>query len=196
MRKIYGFFMVSLDGYFEGPDHDLGWHNVDEEFNLFAADMLQNSGVQLFGRREYELMSGFWPRCKPTSGQSGDIAVASLMNSLPKIVFSTTLKSVDWGGQTDNIRLVKDNVAAEIAKLKRQPGKALGAGGSNLCVSLIELGLLDEVYIMVNPVVIGAGTPLFAGLQQPLNLKLTKSREFKSGNVLLYYKVIKDKEEL
>ena len=183
---------VSLDGFFEGPDHDLGWHNVDDEFNDFAADMMNNTGALLFGRGDYELMSGFWPYHQAAAGHDGDNTVAERMNNLPKVVFSRTLDSVDWDGAADNIRLVKDNVAAEVTKLKQAAGKDLSAGGSNFCVSLLELGLLDEVRLMVMPVVIGQGTALFHGLKKPLNLELSGSRQFKSGNVLLTYNVIKE----
>ena len=189
MRNVYAFFTISLDGYFEGPNHDLSWHHVDEEFNEFAVEMLENNGAQLFGRRTYELMSGFWPHYKPETDQPSDAGVAALMNSVPKIVFSKTLNSVDWDGSTDNIRLATGDLSEEVTKLKQQPGGGLWAGGSNLCVSLLELGLLDEVWLMVNPVVIGNGTPLFHGIKQPVNLNLTSHREFKNGNVLLKYRV-------
>ena len=106
------------------------------------------------------------------------------MNRLPKIVFSRTLQKAEW----NNTRLIKDNIAEEISKLKQQPGKDIALFGSaNLLSTLIPMGLIDEHRIMVNPVVLGSGTPLFQGIKDKLNLKLLRTRTFRSGNVLLYY---------
>lgn len=139
MRKAYLFMMVSLDGFFEGPDHDLSWHNVDKEFDAFAAEQLNETGFLLFGRRTYELMAGYWPTYTPQPGDEGDAQVAAKMNSLPKIVFSRTLDSVEWSKEWNNIRLIKDNLEEEITELKRRPGKDLAVfGSSNLCLSLLR----------------------------------------------------------
>ncbi len=193
MRKIILFMMVSLDGYFEGPNHDLSWHNVDKEFNSFAASNLNQSGVILFGRRTYEMMADFWPNYTPNKDDKGDVAVAEKMNSVPKVVFSRTLKNVKWSREWDNITLVNGNVAHEIMKLKMQPGKDIAVFGSNnLCVSLLELGLLDEAQIMLNPVSIGNGTPLFYGAKGKFHFNLLKTKTFKSGNILLTYQAKKN----
>jgi dihydrofolate reductase len=110
--------------------------------------------------------------------------VAEKMNSLPKVVFSKTLPTADW----QNTRLVQDNFLAEAAQLKQQPGKDLFIfGSSDLAVSLMQYNLIDEFRIMVNPIVLGGGKPLFYGIQNKFELKLLKTRQFKSGNVLLYY---------
>ncbi len=181
MRKAYLFMMVSLDGYFEGPGHDLSWHNVDEEFVDFAVKQLDDTGAILFGRRTYEMMAGFWPS---DYAKKTDPETARRMGALPKFVASRTLKSVGW----ENSSLLGSDVAAEVTRLKGQPGKPVAVlGSNNLCVSLMEKGLVDEFRIMMNPVAIGAGTPLFYGLKKRYPLKLVKSREFKSGNVLLHY---------
>ncbi len=186
MRKIFLFMMASLDGYMEGPDHDLSWHNVDDEFNAFAIKQLDEAGALIFGRRTYELMAGFWPKYKRKPGDSNAV-VADKMDELPKIVFSKSLDSVAWSEKWDNISLLKN--VKDIAELKKQPGKDLAVlGSNNLCVSLLRSGLLDELRIMVNPVVIGAGTPLFEGLGRKQEFKLMKTRVFNSGNVLLYYR--------
>jgi dihydrofolate reductase len=188
MRKVVLFMMVSMDGYFEGPNHDLSWHNVDKEFNAFAANNMVESGVLVFGRRTYELMANFWPKYKPQAGDSDNAVVTERMNNLPKIVFSKNLKAVSEGENWKNVTLKKGNIAEEIKKLKGQPGKAiLVLGSSNLCVSLLEYGLLDELLIMVNPVVIGAGTPLFHGIKDKPRFKLLNTKTFKSGNILLHY---------
>src|SRR6185295_1195127 len=115
MRKVIFQMMISLDGFFEGPNREIDWHNVDEEFNEYAIDLLDNVDVLLFGRVTYELMANYWPTLSATTD---DPIVASKMNSLPKIVFSRTLEKADW----NNTRLVKENIAEEVSKLKQQPG--------------------------------------------------------------------------
>jgi dihydrofolate reductase len=114
-----------------------------------------------------------------------DPVIATAMNRLPKIVFSRTLSSATW----QNTRLVKDNVAEQVTKLKKQPGKDLIIfGSSDLSVSLIQAGLIDEFRIMVNPIALGNGKALFKGLPGRLNLELIKTRTFQSGNVVLFYR--------
>ncbi len=189
MRKLFLFMMVSLDGFHEGPNHDLSWHNVDEEFNEFAIKQTRNVGALLFGRRTYELMRDFWPT---EHARKTDPIVARLMNRTAKVVFSKKLKKVEETSHWKNVVLVKNKIKEETLKLKRKPGKDLAVYGSNnFCVTLLELGLLDELRIMVNPVVIGKGTPLFKGLKKRLNLKLLKTRAFNNGNVLLSYQPIR-----
>ena len=181
MRKLFMFNMVSLDGFFAGPNGELDWHNVDGEFNDFAIPQLDEIDTLLFGRITYELMASFWPT---EEALRDDPVVAEKMNSLAKVVFSRTLARVDW----NNSRLVKENAAEEVAKLKQQPGKDLALFGSaNLMASLLPSGLIDEFRVMVNPVVLGSGMPLFSAIRSPLKLKLQKTRSFNNGNVLLYY---------
>ena len=172
---------TTLDGYFEGPKREIDWHNVDEEFNEFAIDFLNSVDTLLFGRVTYELMAGYWTL---PDAMTNDPIVAGKMNSLNKIVASRTLKSVEW----NNTRLVNDNIADEIATLKRQTGKDIALlGSSDLALTLIEHGLIDEYRIFVNPIILGEGKPLFTGINQKLKLKLIKTKTFSSGNVLLYY---------
>lgn len=181
MRKAFLFMMTSLDGFFEGPNQDISWHHVDEEFNEFAIKQLNDADMLLFGRVTFQLMASYWPT---PSAIENDPMVADKMNNLPKIVFSRTLDKVEW----NNSRLVKDNIAGEVSKLKQQPGKDLAIfGSSDLAVSLIQMGLVDELRIMVNPVVLGNGKPLFKGINDKLNLRLLRTRSFSSGNVLLHY---------
>jgi dihydrofolate reductase len=179
MRKIFLFMMTSLDGYFEGPDHDLSWHNVDEEFNEFAVSQLKEIDTLIFGHRTYDLMANYWPKIEPDE----DAEVAELMNSHKKIVFSYSLTKADWANTTVETDIDR------LKSLKTHAGKDLAVFGSNnLCVSLLKAGLLDEIRIMVAPVVIGKGHSLFTGVEGKLNFHLEKTREFKNGNVLLTYK--------
>lgn len=177
--------MVSVDGYFEGPNHDLSWHNVDAEFNEFAIEQTKSVGTLLFGHRTYDLMKDYWPTEK---ARKGDPIVSNLMNTTPKIVFSKTLDKVEETEHWKNVRLMKEVNANEIIKLKSESQKNLAIFGSNqLCVSMMEMGLVDEFRIMVNPVAIGQGTPLFAGIKEKFKLKLINTKDFKSGNMLLFY---------
>jgi dihydrofolate reductase len=181
MRKLFVFNLVSLDGYFEGPGKDISWHNVDAEFNEYAVDMLNSKDILLFGRVTYDLMAGYWPTPEAIKN---DPVVAEKMNSLSKIVFSRTLNKVAWS----NTRLVKENIEEEIMELKTQPGKDMALLGSgSIMTQFAQRGLIDEYRIMVNPVVLGDGTPLFKGVKDRLKLKLVNTRTFRNGNVLLYY---------
>jgi dihydrofolate reductase len=181
MRKVLFFMLISVNGYFEGPDRNINWHNVDEEFNEFAVEQLNTVDTLLFGRTTYELMAGYWPT---PAAIAADPVTAEKMNSLPKIVFSKTLSKVEW----QNTRLIKEDYIKEISKLKQQPGRDLIIfGSSDLAVTFMEHNLIDEYRIMVNPVVLGGGKPLFKGIKNKLNLKLIRTKTFKSGNVLLYY---------
>ena len=184
MRNVFLFMMVTLDGFFEGPNQDLGWHNVDEEFNEFAIQQLDELDTLLFGRVTYEVMASYWPT---PFALEDDPVVAGKMNAMQKVVFSRTLEKAEWS----NTRLVKEQVAEEVSKLKQQPGKDIAIfGSSDLTTSLLEMGLVDELRIMVNPVVLGEGKRLFDGMHSKLGLKLLKTRTFRSGNVLLYYQPV------
>jgi len=183
MRRLFSFNLITLDGFFEGPQQDIGWHNVDAEFNEFAVEQLGTIGVILFGRVTYQGMASYWPT--PFAIEN-DPVVAAQMNSFPKIVLSRTLDKAEW----NNTRLITDHVAEEITKLKQQPGKDLAIFGSaNLTASLLHMGLVDEFRIMVNPIILGQGTPLFKDVNEKINLKLLKTRVFRNGNVLLYYQL-------
>ena len=183
MRKIFLFMMVSLDGYFEGPNHELDWHNVDQEFEEFANHQLDQADTLVFGRKTYDLMANYWPS---EEGIKDNAATAERMNALQKVVFSRSLKDAGW----QNTTVFGENVVDTIRSLKEKPGKdIIVLASSNLCLTLIKEGLLDQVRLMINPVVLGKGTSLFVGLDRPYKFKLTNSRVFKSGNVLLDYDV-------
>lgn len=185
MRKMFVFMMTSLDGYIEGDNHDLSWHHVDEEFNDFAVKQMQEAETIVFGRKTYQLMENFWPS---KEGLEDDPEVAKLMNETPKVVFSKSLDKVVETDVWKHVMLFHDNIKEEVQKLKNQEGKSIAVlGSNNFCVTLLELGLLDEIRIMVNPVVIGKGTPLFGGISNKYNFTLTNTRTFGNGNILLTY---------
>ena len=181
---------LSLDGYFEGLNHDLSWHNVDHEFNKFAIEQLRETGLILFGRRTYQLMEGFWPKAAIDPGTSPDNReVARLINNAEKIVFSRTLDSVRETENWRNVKLRRKVDPVEIRRLKELPGRDIWVGTSDLAVSFIKEGLIDEFRFMINPVVVGGGRRIFEGLNRKLDLELMESRNFASGNVLLYYRL-------
>jgi dihydrofolate reductase len=182
VRKLVSFMAVTLDGYTEGPNGEFDWPNVDDEFNEFAISQLNDIDTLLFGRVTYEGMASYWPT---PAAIEDDPAITDMMNSVPKVVFSTTLDRAEW----ENTTLVRGNVADEISKLKQQPGKDLAVfGSSDFTVSLLEQGLVDELRVMVNPILLGAGKSLFTGLANRVPLKLQTTTTFSSGNVLLSYR--------
>ena len=191
MRKLVWFVTVSLDGYFEGPNHDISWHNVDDEFNGYAVQQLQSTDTILFGRRTYQLFEEYWSKAEDDPAVSKyDLQIARMINNMKKIVYSKTLTSVEEHGNWKNVSLERVVVSEKINALKRLYGKDVSVGGNMLGVSLSELGLIDEYRIMLNPVVLGASTTLFRGIKERLKLELLETRRFRSGNVLLTYKPI------
>jgi dihydrofolate reductase len=179
MRKLIMWNLMTLDGYVEGPDRDIGWHEDvwGDELQQVSIEQGNEAGALLFGRITYELMASYWPSAK------GEIADS--MNGLPKIVASRTLEKADW----HNTRLVRDNVPEEIARLKAESGKDVFTFGSaDLSASLIPHGLIDELRICVVPLVLGGGTPLFKASPERLKLRLVSTRPLTSGAVVLHYR--------
>jgi dihydrofolate reductase len=189
MRKVILSMMVSVDGFIEGVNSDINWHVWDEEMSDYMMGVFDTVDTFLYGRVAYELMISYWPDAETTlDSRPQDILFAHRMNTFPKIVFSKTLKKVEW-----NSRLVKESIGEEISKLKSIPGKDLILyGGADLASTFMDLNLIDEYRLIVNPVVLGSGIPLFKGLKKPLNLKLVRSQSFKCGNVILYYQPEKE----
>jgi dihydrofolate reductase len=181
MRKVILANLISLDGFFEGLNHDISWHNVDKEFNEYAIDFLNSLDTLLFGRVTYQLMESYWPT---QAALNDDQVIAAKMNSLQKIVFSKTLDRAEW----NNTKLVKENAVEEVRKLKQQPGNDIAIfGSSDLSLTFIKHNLIDEYRITVNPLFLGDGKALFKGIKERLDLKLVKTRTFNSGNVMLHY---------
>jgi dihydrofolate reductase len=176
--------VVTLDGYYEGPNGEFDWPNVDDEFNEFAISQMNDVDTLLFGRATYENMASYWPT---PAAVEGDPVIADRMNTIPKIVFSGTLDTADW----ENTRLVKDGAAETIAELKQQLGGDLAFFGSpTLTAGLIEQGLVDELRVMVHPILLGAGKSLFGTLSRRVAVELQRTTVFHSGNVLLVYRPV------
>ncbi len=181
MRKLFLFDMVTLDGFFEGPNREIDWHTVDEEFNEFAIQQLETIDLLLFGRITYELMASYWPT---PAAIHDDPIVAKKMNNIAKVVYSTTLTSVPWS----YTRLIRKKTIRETEHLKKHDGRDMAVFGSAILAnSLLDAGLVDEIRLMVAPIVLGRGRPFFGEGGEKRPLKLTGSRTFGNGNVLLTY---------
>ena len=183
MRKVHVFNNVSLDGFFTDAHGDMSWaHKHDEEWNAFSSSNASGGdGVLLFGRVTYEMMAAFWPT--PEAEQMLP-AVAAGMNTMQKVVFSRTLGTVTW----QNTTLVTGDLVTEVTRLKQQPGHDMVILGSGSIVSqLTEAGVIDEYQIVVNPIVLGRGRTLFETVRDKRPLSLTRTRQFRNGNVVLWY---------
>jgi dihydrofolate reductase len=187
MARIAAFLMVSVDGYYDGDQAwVLDWHNVDEEFNDFAIKQLDASDCLVFGRATYQGMAQYWP--SPQAIES-DPQVASRMNNAEKVVVSRHLEELkpEW----TNTRLINRDVDSELSSLKQEKTRdILVLGSGELTKSLASSGLLDELRVMVNPVLLGSGKSLFLGGQRTA-LTLRDSRRFQSGNTLLTYDLVR-----
>jgi dihydrofolate reductase len=176
MRKIVSGLFISLDGVIEDPNEWTGpWFNA--ELGQAVGSMIAAQDAMLLGRVTYDAFAAHWPH------QTGEMA--DTMNGTAKYVVSGTLKSADWQNTT---LIPRDRAAEQIAELKRQPGKNIGMTGSATLVSwLLREGLLDELHLLVFPVVLGSGKRLFAEADEKLPLKLLDSATFETGVVELTY---------
>jgi dihydrofolate reductase len=183
-RQLTAFIQVSLDGYYCDANGDMNFaHKApdDVEWSDFVTANAAGGGMLLFGRITYDLMASWWPT--PMAAQAMP-EVASAMNAMPKMVFSRTLRSAEWSNTT----LVQDGLVDTVRRLKSDPGPDIAILGSGTIVQqLAEAGLIDSLQVVVNPVALGAGKSLFAGLAQPLAWTLVKSRVFENGSVVVWY---------
>jgi dihydrofolate reductase len=183
MRSLASFIVTSLDGFYEGRDGEFNWLVPDEEFNDFAACQLDEADTLGFGRATYEHMADYWPT---EHSRVNDPAIASRMNTKPKLVFSTTLGRAEWSNTT----IVAGDAVEQTRALKAAPGgELLVIGSTHLTAHLTAASLLDELRIMVCPIAIGQGRSLFEDLKGRLSLRLAHVRQFDAGNVLLTYRL-------
>ena len=182
MRKLIVFNQITLDGYFTDKNGDMSWaHKTDTEWQEFVESNASGGGELVFGRITYDMMASFWPT--PAALEMNP-KVAERMNLLPKVVFSRTLESAAW----NNTKLIKGDIAAEMQKLKNEPGKDLVLLGSgSIITQLAQRNLIDEYQVVVNPIVLGKGRTMFDGIKKTITLELKKTRSFTNGNVLLCY---------
>lgn len=181
MRNVIFAINITIDGC---CDHTKQF--VDDEILEYFTQLTGEAGLQVFGRKTYQLMVPYWPDvAKDPSATKADSEFARAFVSLDKIVFSRSLDSAEDG----NTRIVRSDLRGEILKLKGQPGKNILVGGVDIPSQLMEFGLVDEFRFVVGPIVAGAGRRLFEAVSLPekLRLKLAESRVFKSGAVALRY---------
>lgn len=183
MRKLIAGMNMTLDGF---CDHTAGI--ADDEIHEHYSEILRNAGILLYGRIIYQLMESYWPSVvkNPTGNKATD-EFAVVIDSIPKIVFSRTLKNVDW----KNTELKKDIIKEEVLELKQQAGKDILAGSPGLIVALTQLDLIDEYQLGVHPVILGSGLQLFKNIRDRVNLKLLRTKTFGSGVVILCYEPAK-----
>jgi dihydrofolate reductase len=176
---------VSLDGFAADEKSGLDWISYDNELQQYAEKIVATVGSPVYGRVTYELMAGYWPSelDNPDASEHSK-AHAQWVDKVTKIVFSRTMKKADW----NNTIVINDNIAEEINKLKQQPGKDLVIFGSpGLAHSFMELDLIDEFQLTLNPVLLGNGIPVYRNIKNKTNLKLVKATPLKSGVVGLHY---------
>ncbi len=180
MRKVIASINVTFDGF---CDHTAGIANA--EVHDYYTDMLNNAGIILYGRTTYKLMEDFWPTIvkKPTGDNHMD-DFAQAIENIPKILFSRTIKNVDW----NNARIATRNLKDEVLELKQQPGNDILVGSPSLINELTKLKLVDVWQICVHPVIVGHGLPLFKDLPEKVVFRLLKTHTFKtSGHVVFHY---------
>jgi dihydrofolate reductase len=189
MRKTTVFNHVTLDGFFAGPNGEIDWFQMihEDEWYRYTHEQSKLSGNTLmFGHTTYEMMKSFWPT--PEAAKI-DPDMARVMNTSPKIVFSKTLRSVEEGPNWKNIRILDEIRPKEILKLKEKEDITI-LGSGTIVQQLANLGLIDEYNLVVVPIILGVGKPLFKNVKKT-NLKLLEARTFKNGIVLLRYQPIR-----
>ena len=179
MRKLIAAINMTLDGF---CDHTA--MIADDEIHQHYNELLSNADTLIYGRITYQLMESYWPSVvkNPTGNKPMD-EFAVLIDDISKIVFSRTLKNVDW----KNTELKQEVVKEEILDLKQQAGKNILVGSPSLIVAFAQLNLIDEYQLSVQPTVIGSGLPLFKNVKDRVDLKLLKTKTFGCGAVALYY---------
>lgn len=180
-RVVYS-MSVSLDGFVDTVDHSLDWVLIDEELHALFNDEARRASAFLYGRRMYELMTGYWPTADADpEATPAMLDFARIWAAKPKVVFSRTLPDVGW-----DARLVRGDPVAEVRRLRDQPGE-LSVGGPTIAAPLIRAGLVDEIGLALHPVVLGAGTPFLPRGLERSSLRLLEQRRLGSGVVYLRY---------
>ena len=183
MGKLTYLLNVSLDGFVETPDHSLDWAIVDDELHTWFNDRARTLDASLYGRGLWETMSSHWPTAESDPSSTEPMKeFARIWVRTPKIVFSSTLQSVEG-----NARLVRGDVGDELAKVRQEFAGDLDVGGATLASACVRAGLVDEYGLVVHPVVIGEGKPFFPKLDRPLRLRQVDSKRFESGVLYMGY---------
>lgn len=183
MRKLIYGMNLTLDGYIAAPGDDIGWSVPSDELFQFWSDQLRATDLSLYGRKLWQTMSSYWPTGdQRPDATPAEIEFARRWRDMSKVVFSSTIDKVDW-----NTRLVTGDAVAEITRLKAEDGGPMDIGGATLAGAAMRAGLIDEYVLATAPVLVGGGTPFFAGLDSWVNLNLVETRTFPSGVILTRY---------
>ena len=185
MRKLIYSMGTSLDGFIAGPDGDIDWSAPDEELHRFHNEQTRELDVHLCGRRLYETMVYWETADRDPAANDVIVEFARIWQALPKIVFSTSLETVEG-----NARLASGGLAEEVAWLKREDGADIAVGGAGLAGECARLGLIDEYRLFVSPVVLGGGTRFFPALDERVDLSLVETRTFGSRVQYMRYRVV------
>jgi dihydrofolate reductase len=161
---------------------------ADEEIHQHYSDALNNAGTLIYGRITYQLMESYWPSVvKEPTGEKATDEFAVAIDNIQKIVFSRTLKNVEWKNSILKNEIIKE----EILELKQQSGKEIFVGSPSLIVALTKLEVIDEYQLAIHPTIVGSGLPLFKNIKDRVDLKLLKTKTFACGAVFHYYEAIK-----
>jgi len=182
MSRIIAAINMTLDGF---CDHTA--ISPDEEIHQHYAGLLHSAGTLVYGRATYRLMEYWRTVVKEPTGNKATDEFALVMDSTPKIVFSRTLKSLDW----PTARLAGRDLETEMTALRQQAGKDIVVGSPGLIISMLNLGLIDELQLCVHPVVARSGSPLFTNMNGNATFTLVKTKVFSAGAVILYYATAK-----
>jgi dihydrofolate reductase len=184
MRKLIAAINMTLDGF---CDHTT--LIADDEIHQHYNQLLSNSGTLLYGRITYQLMESYWPIiAKNPTGNKPTDEFAVLMQHIPKIVFSHTLKNIEW----ESAKLATKDIQEEVSELRQKQGKDILVGSRSLIVALLNLNLIDEFQLCVQPIIAGKGLPLLKNINDRIDLKLLKTKTFtSSGSILFYYEPAK-----
>ena len=192
MRKLKLQIQVSIDGFVSGLNGEMDWMvwNWDEVIKKYTRDLTESVDTIVMGRVLAQGMSGYWPAVAQNPESSNeDKYAAEKMNSLPKVVFSKTITSIDW----TNVTISADDISEVLSILKQQKGKdIIMYGGATIVSSFIKLNLIDEYHIYVNPSILGKGMPIFQEVEDRQKLNLIKATVGESGIVILHYEPARD----
>ena len=184
MRRIIASEFVSADGYMVGPNEDMSWvmGNFNEEMGKYAGDLMASMDGILLGRVTYQIMANAWPNWTEEQSPGAD-----KMNNTPKFVLSRTLKEAPWG-KYEPATVMHDNIEQRVTELKSKLGRNLVIYGSAKTVqSLTRMGLIDEYQLLVHPIILGDGKPLFGKVEKSVRLRLMRTQTFGNGVNVLFY---------
>lgn len=192
MRRVIVSEFVSADGYIAGQGGGMSWvtGRFDEEMARYAGGLMASMDTVLLGRITYQIMAAAWPNFTESQSPGADA-----MNSAKKVVLSRTLKEAPWGKYAPAL-VIADSVEERIHELKEEPGKSIVVYGSaNSVQGLTRMGLIDEYQLLVHPLFLGAGKPLFADMEKPVDLRLVRAQTYGNGVSLLCYQPTRQEGE-